>query len=219
MIGPEGAAELAAAWLELRVPYRLAGIEARLELEGPARLGRPALVLPHDRLRLAVEEWPAILVVAQALRRLGPVEVRPEVGDVYRATYGLRVFAWVRDEDEAATDLRRKRYLLAIREALLERLTMTGAPLPSAGGIASPAITTDALSLAESYSDLVVDDAGATIAGAWLDVDVIVEERLDNAPVDLDGTPAPDPEPVELVDVTVTALPRDTAALPPHPAL
>lgn len=218
MIGPEGAAELAAAWLEARIPYRLAALEARLDLDAGS-IGVPALVLPYDRLRLGVEEYPAILVVAQGLPRLGPVDVN-HAGDSYRATYRLRVYAWVRDVDEQLTDLRRKRYALAIREAFLERLTMSAPPpLPASGGNPAPRIATDALSLSESYSDIVVDDAGATIAGAWVEVDVTIEERLEAAPLELDGSPAVEREPVELVGVDVTALPRDTASLPPHPAL
>jgi hypothetical protein len=207
MRGPEAAAELTAAWLGSRIPARLRILEAERGLTANA-IGDPAIVVPYDRLRLGLEEWPAVLVVGQALRKLSPAEVLEDGREAYVATYALRVFVWVRGEDELDTDQLRKRYVLAVREALLERRTMTSS---STGGrrivdpVAAPAIAVNPLSIGESYSDLALDDVG-TLAGAWLDVDVDVPEFL-SAPAGYG----------QLLNPVVTAN-ADTATIPPHPA-
>lgn len=229
MDGPEGAAARLGLWLEHRLPVRLAMVRVRLDLD-EAQLPAPAAVLGYDKLTLGVEEWPAVLVVGDQLRRLRLLEVDPITGaEHYAATYALRVFAMVRGDGELDVDLVRKRYVIAVREALLERKTLGELPPYDAAPVAGDGrFAVNPASITESYSDLAPTESGATIAGAWLAVEVTVQEALDPVnettapPAAMPGaTPAPGPGMTEHtageLDVAV-AVDADTHRLPTHPA-
>lgn len=185
MIGPEGAAQLVATYLAGALPPRIAALRARYSLLDDA-LPEPALVLPVDKLRLGVEDWPAVLVEVQQLRRLVRVDVVDGV-ELYAGTYPVRVYTWVRGDDQLDTDLARKRYALAVREALAARRQLAEATAVPSG------IVVDLTTLRESYSPPLTDDAGATIAGAYLEVDVAVREDLEpTVPLGTAATVEPD---------------------------
>lgn len=199
MLGPEGAARHAVTWLAERIPARLRVLEQRYDLE-PGQLADPVQVLDHEVGPLGVEDWPSVFVLPLRQDGMALVDVRDDASEVYRVTYAIRVLAWVRAEDYAATDQLRKRYALAIRECLLERKTLSPAPTYGSGdfGASSEDNVVDPASIREDYSDVLVDEARRTIAGVDVTVNLIVTEVLDG-PAAL-GT-------VEDVDVT------------PHPAL
>jgi hypothetical protein len=166
MRGLEEAAGAVASVLTLRLPAALTALEARLDLE-PGSVERPQLVSPHDLGRIPLESWPAVLVVGQQLEDLRRLDV-DVLGTVYLVRYRLRVYALARGDDEASTDLARKRLTLAAREVLLGYQA-----LRDAGG------SVDERSLRESYSDVEREPDGATVAGAYLELVVALEERLD----------------------------------------
>lgn len=204
MIGPEGCADHTVTWLAERIPARLRVLETRYELD-PNTLPDPVRVVAQERGPLAIEDWPSVFVLPQRTRSQRLVEVRADGSEVYRVRYWLRVLAWVRSDSYPTTDQLRKRYVLAVREALLERKQLAPAPTYGAGDFGTQVsdVVVVPESMREDYSDVMTDDNGRTIAGAFIDVDVDVEEVLD-------GPPA-----LGLVETTQV----DTDALPPHPAL
>lgn len=193
MEGMEGATRLLADRLRDRLPAKTAALRARYGVTELAAESLPDFVtVDHrERIRLGLEEWPACLVVGQETRRIRRDDRGP-TATTFTARYNLRVFVMVRAAVDADADLARKRLTLAVRELLLEQGT-----LGAAG-------TVDETSLTESYSDLARDDTDATVAGAFIAVDVVLEESLTGltAPVG-----------------TVAAATVDTGALPQHPAL
>jgi hypothetical protein len=209
MIGPEGAADRAAEWLAERIPARLRVLEARLQLP-PNTLADPARVIAHETGPIAIEDWPSVYVLPQRLERMDLVEVRGDASEVYRCRYLVRVILWVRADSYASTDRLRKRYALATREALLERKQLAAPATYGGGDYGQDTSSTvvDPSGIREDYSDVFTDDASRTIAGAYLDVPIIVTEVLDGPTPfgTVDSTP----------EVTTTG---DTASIPPHPAL
>ncbi|KWW97402.1 hypothetical protein LI90_4374 (plasmid) [Carbonactinospora thermoautotrophica] len=190
MDGLEGACTLLADRLRAALPGKTAELRTRYGAD-PAALPDVVTVEPHDVDQLGVEQWPAVLVVGQETRGIRPVDVGP-TSEVYQVRYALRVFVWARGDGYAQTDTLRKRLTLGVRELLLTRRLL------------APAGRVEPSSLAESYSDLARDEAGRTIGGAFIAVEVTLEETLTSE------TP-----PVGMVD-TVSV---DTGSLPPHPAL
>lgn len=174
MRGLEEAAGVVAGVLAARLPAQLAALETRLGLPAGS-VERPQLVAPHDLGRIPLEDWPAVLVVGQTTEDLRRLDVDVE-GTIYLVRYRLRVYALARGDEEAATDLARKRLTLAVREVLLGYQA-----LRDAGG------TVDERSLRESYSDVERDTDGATVAGAYLELVVALEERLAATGVGADG--------------------------------
>lgn len=209
MFGPEGAADHAAEWLAGRIPARLRVLEERYQLDA-GTLPDPAKVRSYEAGPIAIEDWPSVYVLPQRLERMDLIEVRSDSSEVYRCRYVVRVLLWVRADSYASTDRLRKRYVLATREALLERKQLAPAPTYGSGdyGTDTSSTVVDPSGIREDYSDVFTDDANRTIAGAYLDVPIITTEVLDG-PTPL-GTVSTTPE------VSTTG---DTASIPPHPAL
>lgn len=165
--GPERIAAALVARLTSDLPPRLAALEADLDLpEGS--LPPPQTILPRDEWHIGVEHFPAILVVAQELIELRPVDRADDATVRYRARYAFRVFCWARGDDDASTDLARKRLTQVTRESLLT--------VPSAG---ADGLAVEPSTLRESYSDIAVDETShATIAAAWIAFEVMADEFL-----------------------------------------
>jgi hypothetical protein len=170
MLGPEDTAERVTAWLAPRLPDRLDAIAVRRG-DAPGTIGAPARVLSHDRTTLALEDYPAVLVMPQLMRSATPLE-STDAGMLYLCTYDVRVEWWVRGATDEAVDTLRRRYALAIRELLLERQSLTVRGDATAGAFAVVPTT-----VRESYSDVLTDDV-STLASGALNVDVRVAEEL-----------------------------------------
>lgn len=207
MLGPEGAAAAVATLLEQHTPATVDLLIERLDLAGLRRVDRellyPAQYLAHDiATDLPVGDWPAILVVAQNLAGLTPIDPavtatgRHTGHPLYAATYKVRAYLFVRGRDDELTDLARKRIALAVRETLLSHLAFTVTI-----GDESATGEVDPLSVRESYTDLAAEQALGTIAGAITDLDVTLAEAVTL----VDATAAPEAVAVDVVG--------------PHPAL
>lgn len=200
MLGPEGAGERARAWLADRLPANLRRLETALALDVKS-LPDPVQVLAQETGPLALEQWPAVYVLPRGTTALDLVDVLPDAAEVYRVTYNVRVLLWVRADSYGTTDQLRKRYVLATRTALLERKTLTTATAYAATTVGD--VTVDPSSIREDYSDVMTDEAGRTIAGAYLDVLLTAVEVL------------PGPTTLGSAD----ELTVDEAPLPAHPGL
>lgn len=168
MIGAEGASNLVAEMLADRVPGRLAAIAART---GAAEGTLPPLqlVTASDPGPLGLEQYPALIVMTRSSVPSGQVvEVDDPGRELYRSVYDLRCLLWVRGETYPDTDLSCKRTLLAVRETLLANRDV------GQGTTVLPG------SLREDYSGVFPDPAaGGNLAGAYVDLQVAVEEWLD----------------------------------------
>lgn len=182
MLGPEGAARYAREWLADRLPARLRILEARYSTDtDTVTLPDPVHVLDHEVGPLAVEDWPTVFVLPQRNEGMRLVDVRGDASEVYRVTYSLQLLAWVRADGYTATDQLRKRYALAIREALLERKSLAPPATYGGGdyGDSREETVVDPASIRESYSGVFVDEAKRTIAGVEVTLNLIVTEVLD----------------------------------------
>lgn len=195
MIGLEGATALLTTRLRAAVPVKLRQLEQRLGLTDH-ELADPTVVAGFTLDRLPLEAWPALEVIGRTVDSpLARVDVDDAGMPIYAVRYGFRVFSWSRGDDYEPTDTARKRYGLAILEVLAGQLVLD----PDTGYV-------DHLSLAQAYSDISVDPAGATIGGAWTDAVLVLLETV---------PPPPGYEPRGVVHTYGV----DTTALPPHPAL
>jgi hypothetical protein len=180
MQGPEGAAARVAEWLNGRIPARLRIIEEALELEALS-LADPAQVIAHERGPIGIEDWPSVFVLPTRTVRMSLVDVEEGGAETYSVTYAMQLLAWVRADDYEATNALRLRYALAIREALLERKTLT---LPTGIVLGNPEsdLAVDPNSITENYSPLMTDEAKRTIAAVDTSVNIIVREELGAPP-------------------------------------
>lgn len=195
MEGLEGIGQRVSAYLADVIPTRLDELAIRL---GVDPMAHPTGVLAQETGPLAVERWPLIYVLPRRMRRLEFAELTDDGTELYLGTYDVEVLAWVRADGYAATDQLRKRYGLAIREALLARRSLTG----TVDEAVTAQLTTEPGTLVEDASDVFTGEAGATIAGISLRLDVTALEAL-----------APTPGPLGTADTL------SVAVEPLHPGL
>lgn len=188
MNGLEGACDTVTSYLTTGLPGKTAQLRQRYSATAE-QLPDVTTVLGHDVDDLGIEEWPAVLVVGQNMTSAVLLEEDDDGDELYRCTYRLHVYVFVRGPSYAGTDALRKRLTLGVRELLLVR-----------PGLA-PDVQADRTSLTESYSDLALDEQSRTVGAAYIRVDVTVEESLDP----------------EVAAVRADAVVVDTANLPPHP--
>lgn len=177
MKGPEYAAQVLLDSVEARLPAKLAAIRARLDLADPipdgdpGPLPDPVTFAARDEGALGWEKFPAILVIAQTAAGMERLDEVDGV-QVYRVRYPVRVFSWLTGVDYTESDLRRKRYALAVRELLL------------AQSVLADDANLDPTGLRESYSDIAeLADETATasqiVAALYTEVAVEVKELLE----------------------------------------
>ena len=179
-MGPEGVASAVVAALVARLPGKVTELRTRLapEPEGDDpvvpltgdQLPSVQQVVGHEPDQVGIESWPLVVVSVRGDKGWRPIEADQATTErAWVVEYAVRVTSWVRGDSYALTALAQQRIHLAVTECLL-------APLTLATGV-----RVDDTSLASSMSDLAVTDAGRTIAGAYLDLAVFVEERLPKA--------------------------------------
>lgn len=164
MRGPEDAATLVVSRLEAKLPTQLAAIETARGLAANT-IPRPVTYLPHDLPQLPTDVTPAVLVVVQDTPDVSGRE--PGDGTLrWDVTYRMRIYVFARGQGYRDTDQHRKRLVLGVRQTLL----------------AEPAVGEDAHVVPsrwrESYSDVVAEDRSRSLAGAYLEANVVLAETL-----------------------------------------
>lgn len=191
MIGVEGAVQLVAERIADALPGKIEELRDRLGVDA-ATLPDPQLIVAQETPELRMEQYPAVMIVAQETRSIGRAEINDDGYESFFIRYAVRAYVWARGQQASDTDLVRKRYTLAVRELLLAR------------NLLAPAAAADPTTMVESYSEIGVDeDQRATIAAAFIGFDLVTEETLQPAP------DAPD-APLGTVATTVVEI---------HPAL
>lgn len=197
-------------YLQANMPSKMTELRARFGAPGPPVVPLPAVkglataaYLPDvaswligDPRLVAVGKYPAVAVggLDAALRSQGD--------DSYRVTYRLRAFVYVREQGHDLVHTLRNRLMLAVRE-----LTLAAPGLLAVGDRVS--LVRERMT--ESYSDVVDDGAGSSLAGAYAELFLAVNENLARPP----GSP--------LADITTGTEPNPLAigvtVRPSHPAL
>lgn len=173
MLGSEGVTRELVRRLRTAMPARLVELRERYETDSR---GLPDLALIEaDEIDIkSLEKFPAIFVVpVDTSGRLDNRQTETTGSyDEYSFTYNMQLFVYARGDDYKSTSLRVKRYTLAARECLL-----AGKQLLS--GAENLAI--EPKTLRESYSQISkLGGASKFIGGAFIDVQVVSEERINS---------------------------------------
>lgn len=205
MRGPRGVRHAVTDFLRVELPRR---IEACREAWGLSADDLPLPVSdPEDARRdgyiehepKAIDRWPLIAVTSGRRSQRG-VDFDDDGAPIYRATYPVRVYSWVRDAGWDATQDMRDDMATAIQIAVLSHTT-----LHSPGGSLQIVPST----LLVDFSSVQPVKGDRFVAGSFVGFDVHATETL------TDRLALPGEQPRDTVsDVTVTG-----AVLPPHPAL
>lgn len=202
MYGHEGAARDLKRRMAERVPAHLAAIR-RERGATLAQLPDPALVKAHFVASLDVDDYPAICVTEldTPTGLTGSRGISQQMAyTAYTYRYPFRVFVYVRGQDYGDTELKLKRYLTAMRMALLEDLMLTATDQAT--------VAVDVGTITENFFQP-DEDARSALGAGYLAV-VLESEEVINA-VAVDGTPLPTEEGPYTIHADVGRLPEDSS--------
>ncbi|QWY81919.1 hypothetical protein SEA_SICARIUS2_14 [Arthrobacter phage Sicarius2] len=173
MIGSEGVARALVRRLRDTLNPRLTELRIRYETTASA-LPDVALVDADEPDPISIEKFPAVFVVP--VDTTGRQDNRQTAAtgsyDEYSFTYNVQIYVYARGETKRSTSLRVKRYTLAVRECLLG-----GRQLLS--GIES--LSVEPKTIRESYSQVgQLPEQKDFIGGAYIDVQIVSEERIES---------------------------------------
>lgn len=126
---------------------------------------------------LAIDEWPSIITVAlsmNGLERIGYDSADP----LYRVSYSMRTYVWVRDEGNEATTLMRDRLTTVVRSALLDYPCLKAFDARTSFRAVIAENT-----LREEYSDITLLKGDRMMAGAYLAYTLEMDEVVTREPL------------------------------------
>lgn len=175
MLGAEGITRLLLGRLYDRLPKE---VEVVREDAGAAERDLPpiAVMRPYVPDVATIESWPSVFVTFVETNPVGSGSARLETSgvtaDEYQYRYRNRAYVFARGETQPETDLRLKRYLLALRQSLIRHKALTEF------GSEGPHARIESV-IRETMSDVGLDpESKRFIGGAYIEVDVIATESL-----------------------------------------
>lgn len=202
MYGHEGVARDLKRRMQERVPARLSVM--RTEKAATAeQLPDPKTVKPHFVPDLDIGRYPAICVTEldTPTGLTGSRGLSQQMAyTAYTYRYPFRIFVYVTGHDYGDVELLLKRYLTAMREALLEDTILTDS--------AAAVVQIDATTLTENFYP--IEEGARGMLGAGFIGVVLESEEVINA-VTLEGTPATPEEGPYTIAADIGRLPDDSS--------
>jgi hypothetical protein len=182
MQGAHNAKLFVSSFLEGDMPRRLSDYRYALREEGKWFIDDETLPNPKRYLAyepLALDEWPTIITLAMSTNSIVRSDYVPGIMDpLYRVTYAMRTYVWVRAEGEEACTLMRDRLTTVVRSALLDHPCLR---------INDPEnyleVMIDEGTMREEFSDLTLLKGDRVLAGAFISYDMTLNERITRAPI------------------------------------
>jgi len=174
MHGPQFAKQYVTDYLSIDIPVRLIDYRNAWNLDDSA-LPSPIKYLTYEPI--ALDEWPTIITVAistNGMEREDFLNGNP----IYRVTYSMRTYVWVRTEGSEETTFMRDRLTTVIRSALLDYPCLKAQDYSSFFQV-----QIDEGSLREEYSDLTLLKGDRVLAGAYLAYNLTLREIVMREPI------------------------------------
>lgn len=174
MNGSHYAKQYVNSYLEHDLPLRLIRYRNGWNLDSTA-LPDPAQYIAYEPL--AIDEWPSVITVALSmagLERIGYDSSDP----LYRVSYSMRTYIWVRDEGNQDTTLMRDRLTTVVRSALMDYPC-----LKAYDSRTSFRALIDENTFREEYSDITLLKGDRMMAGAYIAYTLNIDEVIAREPL------------------------------------
>jgi hypothetical protein len=174
MNGSHAAKKYVNDYLSRDIPIRLVRYRNGWNLDS-TDLPDPGQYIAYEPL--AIDEWPSIITVAlsmNGLERIGYDSADP----LYRVSYSMRTYVWVRDEGNEATTLMRDRLTTVVRSALLDYPCLKAFDARTSFRAVIAENT-----LREEYSDITLLKGDRMMAGAYLAYTLEMDEVVTREPL------------------------------------
>jgi hypothetical protein len=175
MEGPWEAKKFVTQYLKLDIPERLVKYRNYWQLDDE-RLPTPELFLSHEPLGL--DHWPTITTIQMGTSKLERVDyINFSADPVYRVTYNLRTYVWVRGIGPEEVTETRDRLTAVVRSALLDHPSMVRSEEKWFPSI-NVESRLDETTMKEEWSDLTYVKGDRIVAGAFIAYEFSLNETI-----------------------------------------
>ena len=176
MEGPAAAKKYVSDYLAADLPTRVMDYRNVLLLDDSI-LPNPVKYLTYEPL--AMDNWPTIITLVEATRRIER-ESLAEVGDpAYQVVYAMRTYVWVRAVGPEQVTLARDHMTMVVREALLDRPALRTAAQEGT----DCDIKVDEGTITEDFSDLTLLKGERFLAASFLSYELSLQEVISRAAI------------------------------------
>jgi hypothetical protein len=168
MYGSQFAKSFVTEYLKVDIPRRLIRYRNGWNLDD-ADLPNPEEYLTYEPLTL--DSWPTIITVAISTRSFNRMDYGVGLDPLYKVTYAMRTYIWVRTEGSEQTTAMRDRLTTVVRSALLDYpcLQREGADREA---------RIEETTMVEEFSDLTLLKGDRVLAGAYLGYELSIDEVI-----------------------------------------
>lgn len=152
------------------MPTRLAQYRSGWNLDD-RELPEPALYLTHEPI--ALDHWPSLITICIAASPFERMMQGFQGDPMYRVTYNMRTYIWVKTEGSEAVTIMRDRLTTVLRSALLDKPCLNRHDT-----VFDTDVMIEESSLREEFSDLTLIKGDRVLAGAYLGYDLILNEVI-----------------------------------------
>jgi small nuclear ribonucleoprotein (snRNP)-like protein len=175
MQGPQFAKQYVTNYLQKDIPNRLTRYRNGWGVDDYT-LPDPGLYLNYEPI--ALDTWPTVITVAISTNSFDRVGYVDGGNPLYRVSYSMRTYVWVKTEGSAEVTTMRDRLTTVLRSALLDypnlQLCDTSEDIHA---------EIDESNIREEYSDLTLIKGDRVLAGAYIGYDLSLNEVVYRMPV------------------------------------
>lgn len=174
MHGPYFAKKYVTDYLSNDLPQRLVEYRNAWNLDD-ITLPNPIKYLNYEPI--ALDEWPTIITVAISTGSMERIDY-DRSHPLYRVSYNMRTYVWVRTEGSEETTDMRDRLTTVVRSALLDRPCLRAVDTRN-----TFQAMIEESSMREEFSDLTLLKGDRVLAGAYVAYDMQINEIVMRAPI------------------------------------
>lgn len=170
MAGPWSAKEYVSSFLKWDIPRRISSYRNLWQLDD-RRLPTPEAYYPYEPP--AIDVWPMVITVQLSTPQIVRSDYTDGLNPVYRCTYNMRTYLWVKQDSAALVTETRDRLLTVIRSALLDRPCLVAGDTHNQHDL-----LLDETTMREEYSDITYVKGERAVAGGFISYDLSMYEAV-----------------------------------------
>lgn len=170
MSGPWSAKQYVTSYLQWDMPRRIGSYRNLWQLDD-RRLPLPAAYYAYEPP--AIDVWPLLITVQLSTQRMSRIDYTDGLNPVYRCTYGMRTYLWVRQDSAEMVTETRDRLTTVLRASLLDRPCLVAGDLH-----AGHDLLLDETTVREEFSDITYVKGERAVAGSYISYDLSLNEAI-----------------------------------------
>lgn len=152
------------------IPNRINAYRSGWNLDSN-ELPEPEFFLTYEPI--ALDHWPTLITVCISTSPFDRLMQGAQGDPLYRVTYSMRTYVWVKTEGSEAVTLMRDRLTTVLRSALMDKPSLNSYDTEY-----DTDVQLDESSLIEEFSDLTLIKGDRVLAGAYLGYDLMLNEVI-----------------------------------------